>query len=1219
MRPTAFDSNSAQRAHKGSVFAAVVAMAALAAVAAAFALRPRLTANSAASATASRASTPDYKTLPVYFEQNRGQTDPRVQYLSHGPGYTVFLTRQGTVLALRKVTASPGTAQHPRAEGQNKIQTKLTTASVWINLAGARPAAQVEGIDPLPGRVNYFIGNNPSQWHTGIPTYARVKYQSVYPGIDLVYYGTRQALEYDLIAAPGADPGVIRLEIEGAENTRLDSAGNLVIGTAAGDLTMRSPRVYQDTASGERRTIAGHYVISTPVGSRDKRNVTLALAEHDPQRALVIDPELVYSTYIGGNGDRSGPIQGFASLPSQLTSLKFSDAAISLALGPGNSVFVTGLAYSSDFPATPGAFQSTNQATPNTTPNGFVAKFDTTKAGANSLVYSTYLGGKGCSTLPCTPGHDGDQGTGIAVDTAGNAYVSGLTYSTDFPNPSCGSFGKGNNQGAPDINNGFAAELNTSGSGLIYSCFIHGSDGAPASDVAIKRGCSSNCTAYIVGNTTSDATTGGKPDFPILNAFQPTNPDTNSNSSGYVTVINGGGSSLMYSSFLGGSGTPTGGESLTRIAVDTTGRAYITGASYSSNYPTKNAFQSSNNGFAIGVQNAVVSEINPSGSGAASLLYSTYLGGSGLSIPFVGSFGDIAAGIALDSSNHIYVAGVAVSSNFPTNGTKKAYQPNSKAGGFGGANGFVSELAPGLSPASQLVYSTYIGGAASLLGSPIRPGDAATDVAVDSATGKIYLTGGATSTTFPIANTCSQMSTIGPNDQADAFVSILDPNVSPPSAQLQFSTYLGGSNIDVAGGIARDSTGKIYVAGVTFSGDFPVTKNAFQFGNNAFAAMRTNAFVTELDPSSTVCPTPFPSPSITPTPTGTKPVATPTPTKTVHRTPTPTATATSVAGTPHISSIPGTILVGDSFNIVGTGFTPGSKINFFVATASGPVNAGPLTPTFYTSVLLTVAVPDTILLGQGFVSVQVVNTDTGFKASNLAYALLQGSPIAGIPTIKSIDGVGLAATSSNPSFATNNVEIVVPQGTTVRLGGTAFDVVNGVGVDLFCACPGGKLPTFFLNPGNPGLTATQISIFIPAKGSKDSPPTGPGSFVVSNAGASKSFAKKSNAVSVPIGARIHALSVSQSSSTITVNGSGFSTLTTINFFNKMPDGSVENLGGLMPNGEPEIPLTFVIDTQFKFAVPSVANKAPSYVQALNPPFVPFTSSGNDPGGAFTLK
>jgi hypothetical protein len=322
---------------------------------------------------------------------------------------------------------------------------------------------------------------------------------------------------------------------------------------------------------------------------------------------------------------------------------------------------------------------------------------------------------------------------------------------------------------------------------------------------------------------------------------------------------------------------------------------------------------------------------------------------------------------------------------------------------------------------------------------------------------------------------------------------------------------------------------------------------------------------------------------------------------------------------PQITGMSNPILVGASFNIAGTNFTRGSKVNFFVATSKGPVNAGPFTPISHTSVLLTVGVPDTTTLGQGFVSVQVVNTDTGFKASNLAYALLQGSPAAGIPTIRTINGVGLAATSSTPSFATNNVETVVPQGTTVRVGGTTFDVVKGVALDLFCACPGGKLPTFFLNPGNPGLTATQISVFLPARGSPNSPPTGPGSFLVSNAGAGKTFAKKSNAVSVPIGARITVTSVSQSGTTITAHGTGFSTLTVINFFATATGGGLVNFGGLDASGNPKIALKLISANEFTFSRPAGALAGAAFVEALNPPYVPFTTSGTGPGGMLTLK
>ena len=327
-----------------------------------------------------------------------------------------------------------------------------------------------------------------------------------------------------------------------------------------------------------------------------------------------------------------------------------------------------------------------------------------------------------------------------------------------------------------------------------------------------------------------------------------------------------------------------------------------------------------------------------------------------------------------------------------------------------------------------------------------------------------------------------------------------------------------------------------------------------------------------------------------------------------------------VPGTPIIKSIPAVVLVGGSFTINGSGFTPGSVVNFFVATSGGPVNKGPLTPDLPTSTtLLTVKVPATIPLGQGFVSVVVINTDKDFKSSKPAFALLQGLASAGIPSLTRINTKPLAATSSNPSFATNNVETVVVQGTTVTLGGTGFDVKNGVAVDLFCACTGGKVGPFFVRPGDPSLTTTQFSFPLPPKGSPvNAAVTGPGSFVVSNSGSGGTYALKSNAVSVPIGAQITIGSVSQAGSTVTVSGSGFSTLTVINLFNVQGAKSV-NLGGLNPHSAPKIPLTIVNDTEFTFTVPATAVAGPAFVEAFNPPFVPFTSSGNTPAGAFTLK
>jgi hypothetical protein len=335
--------------------------------------------------------------------------------------------------------------------------------------------------------------------------------------------------------------------------------------------------------------------------------------------------------------------------------------------------------------------------------------------------------------------------------------------------------------------------------------------------------------------------------------------------------------------------------------------------------------------------------------------------------------------------------------------------------------------------------------------------------------------------------------------------------------------------------------------------------------------------------------------------------------------PTPTPTPTPSPNQPHITLVsPSVVQVGASFIIQGSNFTPGSVVNFFVATAGGGVNFGPLKPAVTPlPTQLTVDVPATVPPGEGFVTLQVVNTDKGFIASNLFGALLMGSAAAGVPSITSIDGVGLAATSSDPRFAADNVETVVPQGAPVTIGGSGFDTVHGIAVDLFCACTGGKVGPFFINPGNPGLSTAQVAFTLPAAGAPNSPSSGPGSFVISNKGVDGSYRSKSNSVATVIGARINVLSVAQTGTTLSVDGTGFSKLTVINFFNRQGAGVV-NLGGLAAGGAPAIPLTFVNENRFTLTVPPLAVPGPSYVQAINPPFVPFTSSGNAPGGAFIL-
>jgi Bacterial Ig-like domain (group 1)/Beta-propeller repeat len=669
-----------------------------------------------------------YGKLPLYFEANRGQTDAQVNFLSRGSGYTLFLTATEAVLSLRK-SAAP-------ASGEAR-DTQVTTGTVLrMQLIGANPAPAVAGLERLPGQVNYFIGHDPAKWRSNVPLYGKVKYEGVYPGIDLVYYGNQRQLEYDFVVAPGASPNAIRLKLEGAERLDIDARGDLVIHTARGEIRQRKPLIYQERG-GTREEISGRYVLLSG------RQVGFEVGPYDTAQPLVIDPTLVYSTYLGGSGAEYGT---------------------GIAVDTVGNAYVTGGTGSTNFPTTPGAFDTTSNGGGS---DAFVTKLDPTGA---SLVYSTYLGGSGI-----------DEGHGIAIDTVGNAYVTGRTDSTNFPTTPLAFDTTSNGS-----NDTFVTKLDPAGASLVYSTYLGGSG------FDVGRGIAVNTlgNAYVTGATSST-------NFPTT----PGALDTTSDFAGdaFVTKLDPTGASLVYSTSLGGSGMDEGRG----IAIDTAGNAYVTGRTDSTNFPTTAlAFDTTSNGGS----DAFVTKLDPLG---ASLVYSTYLGGSGL---------DLSPGIAIDTAGNAYVTGITESTNFPT--TPGAFDIS-----FNGVqDAFVTKLDP---LGASLLYSTYLGGSSI---------DFGFGIAVDTA-GNAYVTGRTDSTNFPTTAGAFDTSF---NGFQDAFVTKLDPL----GASLLYSTYLGGSSIDYGLGIAVDTAGNAYVTGQTFSTNFPTTAGAFDTtynGSDVFVAKISEA------------------------------------------------------------------------------------------------------------------------------------------------------------------------------------------------------------------------------------------------------------------------------------------------------------------------------------------------------------------------------------------
>jgi len=717
--------------------------------------------------------------LPLSFVPNAGQSNPAVRFQVRSKGGTLFFTPNEVVLSLPASARAPDTTGRPVApapkpdpNGRGRpghsrdvlTAPPVSPAVVRVRFEDANPTPEVRGIERLPGIVNYFIGNDPTKWRTNLPTYAGIVYREVYPGIDLRYEGTEGVLKGTYVVSPGADPNRIRWLYDGATDVYVDGAmGDLLIllsssTTAGGEdhiLRERAPIAWQEIA-GERVPVSVRYVIA------DDGSIGFALGNYAAGYPIVLDPTLVYSTYLGGSD---------------------LDDAYDIAVDSADNAYVLGRTLSTDFPT-----QSPLDRTFNGGYDAFVAKLNAT---GSALVYSTYFGGSG-----------GDEPSGIAVDSAGNAYVTGQTGSSNFPTVNA-LYDTLN--GVRDI---FVAKLNAAGSTLVYSTYLGGSGWEYSYEIAVD----SAGNAYVAGSTNSadfpmaspldntlgggsdatvtklnatgsalvystylggsegDAAYGGiavddagnayvtgytqSNDFPTTNALYPT---YGGGTDAFVTKLNTAGSALVYSTYLGGSNSERGLD----VIVDGAGSAYVTGYTFSSNFPTQSPLDSTLDGS----QDAFVAKLNAAGS---VLLYSTYLGGND---------GDIGEGIAVDSGN-AYVTGSTSSDNFPTQSPLDGTLD-------GPSDAFVAKLN---GTGSALLYSTYLGG---------NDDDGGTSIAADSA-GDAYVTGWTESTNFPTQNPL-RPAKAGPSNCdvydlscRDAFVTKVNSGEGVPN--WAFLLYLAGDN-----------------------------------------------------------------------------------------------------------------------------------------------------------------------------------------------------------------------------------------------------------------------------------------------------------------------------------------------------------------------------------------------------------------------------------------
>ncbi len=735
--------------------------------------------------------------LPMSFEKNQGQSDSSVKFLARGNGYGLYLTSREAALVFG---------------GGQKGQT---STAVEMKFAGANLDAQVAGSDRLPGHSNYFIGNDPSRWLRNVPQFGRVAYREVYPGIDLAFYGKEGRLEYDFNVTPGADPDQIQLDLTGTDKLQVASNGDLVLAKNGRELRFQAPHVYQNSAAGIQN-VQGEFIL------RGNDRVSFKVGDYDRSRTLVIDPVLVFGSYLGGslaescgvivNGSQASPV---AHCPA-------------IAVDGSQRVYVAGSTLSSDFPVPSGSSPALNGGA-----DVFLVRFNPT---GTALDYTTYLGGSGT-----------EYPTGVAVDSGLNVYIAGTTDSPDFPTTTATAF-----QSSATGIHAFVTKFDSSGSARLYSTYLAGN----GTDVASGMALDSLGSVYVMGMTTSTNITGG---FPAsVGALQTCPGQTTSgtcptppNSQFFFSKVDPsqvGSLSLPYSTYIGGS-TPANASLMGgAVAVDSSFNVYLAGGTGFTNMPIVNAFQSANGGG----RDAWVAKLNAPANNTQQYTpaYETYLG-SGAT--------EDAYGVATDGTN-TFVTGSASASGITTVPAAVASGtgfPQAFAGGASDA--FVAKFGvPTTTGTTQgsvpLSYFTYLGGGAD---------DAGLSIVADS-NQNAYVTGWTDSGNFHIT------ATLTPGGPRDAFVSrILTSGTSTNSGSTGTSSsiILGGSGTDTGTSVALDPALNVYVAGDTNSGNFPSPSSLAAGGG-------TDAFVAKLGPkvgltftcSGTGCP--GTNPTVSPNPVG---------------------------------------------------------------------------------------------------------------------------------------------------------------------------------------------------------------------------------------------------------------------------------------------------------------------------------------------------------------